>query len=91
MVLPDDTPEHKSEHKSYKIDVFDKTVNEVGRRLKIFLNSLDDPTVKNDLGDWNIDKGTDSDESPNFTLWSPGKTEFPFDCPGPPPDPPLKG
>ena len=81
---------NNSEHKSYRNDVFNYTVGVVTERLKIFLNSLDDSTVDNKLGDWNIDKGTVDDESYDFVLWSPWKAE-PFDCPGPPPDPPWKG
>lgn len=83
MVLPDN-----SANKSYRNDVFNKTVAEVTRRLKDFLNSLDNTdaylALKKTLGDWNIDKGTVDGNNPQFALWN-GKTEFPFNCPGDPP------
>ena len=85
IILPD-----KSMGKSYRNDVFNKTVGEVTRRLKNFLRAFDDIDAysnlkNNDLGDWNMDKGTVDDKNPQFALWPPGETEFPFDCPGDPP------
>ncbi len=80
--LPDGTKGH------YKDKVFNRVVEEVTRRAKDFLGALDNPelslALKKDLGNWNLDKGTIDDHSPQFALWS-GKTEFPFDCDGDPP------
>ena len=72
----------------YKNKVFNKAVDEVTKRLKDFLNSIDNGDLyaafRNGLRPWNIDKGTISDRSPNFALWN-GETEFPFICNGDPP------
>ena len=74
---------------NYKDKVFNKAVEEVTRRVKDFLGALDSAELsldlKKDLGNWNLDKGTIDDHSPQFALWN-GETEFPFDCNG---DPPL--
>jgi hypothetical protein len=82
VALPDGTKG------DYKNKVFDKTVDEVIKRLRIFLKALDNAdshaTLKSDLGSWNIDKGTINDKDPKFALWN-GKTEWPFNCPGDPP------
>jgi Zinc dependent phospholipase C len=84
ITLPDETP-----HQNYKDKVFNKAVDEVTRRLKVFLSAIDNQdsyrALKDSLGKWNLDKGTINGNKPQFALWPPGRTEFPFDCPGDPP------
>lgn len=83
MVLPNGRTDG-----DYKIDVFNKSVNEVVRKVTIFLKAINNDAsfteLINDLKPWNIDKGTLDDQSKQFALWS-GRTEDPFDCPGDPP------
>jgi len=82
ITLPDKTTG------SYKVNVFDKTVEEVTKRLTTFLNAIDNTNIysvlKTDLRPWNMDKGTINDTSPEFALWN-GRTEYPFNCDGDPP------
>jgi hypothetical protein len=84
IALPDGTSG------DYRNRVFAKAVGAVAETLKTYLLSLDNSAsyalFKNELGPWNIDKGTVSISSPQFALWN-GQTEFPFDCHGDPPVP----
>jgi hypothetical protein len=84
ITLPDG-----STNKSYRNDVFNKAVLEVAKCWRNFLNALDNTgsylALKKSLNAWNLDKGTIDGNKPQFALWPPGKTEFPFKCPGDPP------
>jgi Zinc dependent phospholipase C len=86
MTLPGGTP-----HNNYRDKVFNKAVDEVANKLRDFLNSLDNTSsylaLRKKLEDWNLDKGTIGDDNPKFALWD-DHTEYPFNCPG---DPPQKG